>query len=588
MKGKLVLTLKQYLILCICSLVIITTAVMMFFPSSLYKALYQKQTETHCKNVVTQAGISIANTIHNFDTKIDQMVESTIIHRLVFETDNEETAQESYQRIVENYFNKKSVDAFYLRSIDLYNKSNGSCLRSSVTTPVLNDPFNSKYYKIALMFPNNLNWIKYNHDMDSIEASRVIYDKKSYEAQGMLLIRMSPQFLLDQFDAHNTMEVNHIYITDGEGNILASNNPETMGNTLEDESILISPSDASVGTFYTENEIFVYYQMRSAYYAFPYDRWCIIIGIDREWLLKDFNKIQHFFYGISLLIIVLGVLITVYFSNSLSKPIGELSKAMSEVGHENLQIILGENSHVKEITLVNQGFNKMSRKLDNLINSVYKSQLAQKEAQLKALQSQINPHFLFNTLQLISWKAHEYEAYPVCEMIHSLSYMLETGLYSDDKNTYTLHDELQYIEHYAKIIHKKYEGKIKIRTHIPDYLLDCRIPKILLQPFIENAIVHGLGPKTTPGHVTLEVYEDNTDLVAIICDNGVGMRADKLLYLQDSQENTNGNDHTSHHIALQNIRNRIKLLYGDPYGFTIESESFVGTTVTVRIPLQRG
>ena len=205
------------------------------------------------------------------------------------------------------------------------------------------------------------------------------------------------------------------------------------------------------------------------------------------------------------------------------------------------------------------------------------------------LQYQLNPHFLFNTLQLISWKAYEYEAYPVCDMISSLSYMLQTDLYSNENKVYTLRDEMEYIKQYTLIIRCKYNNKIAIHTSIPEHLLDCIIPKLIIQPFLENSINHGLAPKPTPGVVSISVEQCDQDLLCIIEDDGVGIDNKVLQNIRSldspatSIDNPNKN---GHHIALSNIKTRLELLYGKNYGFTITSQLSFGTRVELRIPYQ--
>lgn len=187
---------------------------------------------------------------------------------------------------------------------------------------------------------------------------------------------------------------------------------------------------------------------------------------------------------------------------------------------------------------------------------------------------------------MISWKAHEYEADQVCDMIHSLSYMLETELYADGDQTFTLAEELKYIEHYVKIIRSKYVDKIAVRIHVPEELLQYQIPKLVIQPILENAITHGLAPKTSSGQVSLEVFRDKEDMVIQVVDDGVGMRSNVLkkaldLGAADYETTVAG----KHGIALANIQQRIHLLYGDEYGLAIESNLAEGTRITLRVPL---
>ena len=584
MKHSISFTLKGALCFLVCTLLLVITIVTLFIPEVCYKKLYEKRLEELCKIMVNQGGLELSDVLADFDQRIDEMIWDSDLRELVF--NSESHSIEDYYDIIKLYFNEKGFDTSYLYSIDLYVRSSGAYYQSDGTSPVIQDVFDSMYYKIGLVYPNTLNWVNYDKDLDCLEISRVIYDAESYMAEGLLILRLSPMFLLDNFNVQGMPEMKQIYIVDELGKILSSGAVENIGKNVNDFMVSV-PSTPFLGVFDNGDNVIVYCHMSEISYIYPCEEWTVIVEIEKEALLVEYNKISNMFLGIAAVLIIIALATTMWFAGFLSRPLMKLAHAMSEVRHENLGYYINEKFLIKEIETVNRGFNGMSGQLDNLINNVYQSQLVQKEAQLQKLQAQINPHFLFNTLQLIGWKAHEYEAEPVCEMIYSLSYMLETDLHSEDKNFFALEEELNYIYHYSNIIRYKYGGKIEIVIDVPDELRDCKVPKILLQPFIENAVVHGLASKISPGHVFLKIFEENGDLVAIIRDDGVGITPEVLSGLKTNGKVRSSDFGDSHHIALKNIRSRIWLLYGEEYGFSIVSERFEGTTITVRIPLNR-
>jgi sensor histidine kinase YesM len=171
-------------------------------------------------------------------------------------------------------------------------------------------------------------------------------------------------------------------------------------------------------------------------------------------------------------------------------------------------------------------------------------------------------------------------------MIQSLGYMLESNLHSGDKNIYSLREEIEYISHYARIIKYKYADKIDIQFCIPDDLLNCKIPKSLIQPFVENSVRHGLVKKNIPGRILLTIEKKENELIITIVDDGVGIRPDILRVILQENPMISDCDQGFHHIGLINIRKRIRILYGKKYGFTIKSHLYKGTVATIRIPCE--
>ena len=307
------------------------------------------------------------------------------------------------------------------------------------------------------------------------------------------------------------------------------------------------------------------------------------MSVTKTAIFKSYRETVVLLIVAAVAIALLADLLAIKAAENITTPIADLADAMNSVKKGQFNVQVQESSHIDEIYGISQGFNTMVLKLDQLINTVYKAQLAEKEAQLKSLKSQIHPHFLFNTLQLIGWKAHEYEADEIGEMISSLSYMLSTNIYIDNDQNYSLKDELEYIRNYILIIQYKYQDKISFRNETDNECLDCHIPKLIIQPFIENAIIHGLAPKSDHGTIQISIFRENEVLNIIISDDGIGIPQYILDALQNDEPLPNSTS-DGHHIALKNVRKRIHLLYGSNYGFTIKSRLYQGTTVNITIP----
>ncbi len=584
LNHKWKLNFKTSIFLSCMFLILFVVIILFWIPSRRYANLYRVQAQNYNQNIIQQTNIGISQDLLRFEEKIKAIIDDPQIRNFLNSSHNPDEFQYEYQNIIENFFDIDSLDAYYLECLDIYPINRSGHLQYGYKTTDISNIKRSKYYQNALIYPTVLNWLPYNNQEECLEVSRCIYDYDTYAIQGILVLRLSHEFLLDKFEALNILDADGIFIINSQKQILSSTDLKAAGKNYTD----IDNFTELTGTYSKEGKIYSYAYIRSGVPIVPYDNWITIISLDEQSLYSSFREILYIFNVLAIVILLAAFITIVILSKYLTAPIYELVNAMKEVSKENLTVYLPEDTVLKEYVVINHGFNNMLKKLDTLINTVYKSSLAEKEAQLKTLQAQMNPHFLFNTLQMISWKAYEYEAYPVCDMITSLSYMLQTDLHSTNgKNNFTLRQEIEYIQQYSFIIKNKYDNKISISIDVPDELLDCKIPKLIIQPFIENSICHGLEPKTTPGYVSLKINKDSNDLLCIIEDNGNGMPPEILREVQQPNLTLSpeaAQNQSGHGIALTNIQRRIKILYGDKYGFKITSQVFKGTKVSLRIP----
>ena len=575
-------------ILCLCASIIgIITLILFVLPFRMYTTLYRSQAESYTQNIILQTNLGIIQSLLQFEDKLSNVIDDIRIRSMLTESDISTETQHSFQNIIEEYFDFNSLDNYYLEGLEIYPMNGEPGMYYGYKTYTQTAAGLEKYREAALVYPNRLNWLPYNQDMHCLEATRCIYDHRTYELRGLLIIRLSDDFLSDKFQNLNILDVDSMYILDLDDRIVFTSGSHKAGTFFEDAARFTQRA----GRYSKNGRIYTYAKLQSAVYYLPYSNWTTVISLDSRSMLSGFTDIRTFFIVLAVIILIFSIYCVYRFSKALSAPILALTGAMKEAEKENFGLHLPENMWLREYKDINHGFNRMTRTLDVQINTIYKAQLAQKEAQLKLLRSQINPHFLFNTLQLISWKAYEYEATPVCEMLSGLSFMLQTDLETEDESSFTLRQEKEYIRQYTLIISSKYDNKIRIYTQIPDELLDCIIPKLVIQPFIENAVIHGLAPKTSPGSVWVSVKREKDDLVCRIEDDGIGMNQELLHRIQESNVDLSPElaaMEKGHQIALANVQRRLKLLYGDEYGFGIESGLMRGTCVTLRIPCRIG
>lgn len=321
-------------------------------------------------------------------------------------------------------------------------------------------------------------------------------------------------------------------------------------------------------------------------YLAVYDRmsrpdWHIVELTPLRQIAEPAAVIRRFAYA-SMLASLAFILI---FGSKVLKPLKKIRELMRHVERENF----GGQMEVKgsdEIALLSHGFNRMSRKLDELINEVHVSRMKQKDAELKALEEQINPHFLYNTLDMIYWMCRMERAFETSLMINSLSQLFRIGLNSGSRFT-TVEKEVEHIRHYMAIQQKRHDGGIRFLEEIDPSVLSCKVTKIVLQPLVENAVRHGIEPGGGEGRIRLRIYRQGADLLYEVADDGAGADEQEILSRLEACESGKGNGKEGG-LGLTNIRDRIRLNYGTGYGIDFRSIPGKGTVVTVRQPCTEG
>lgn len=280
------------------------------------------------------------------------------------------------------------------------------------------------------------------------------------------------------------------------------------------------------------------------------------------------------------LMIILGccgmvTILSMLLTRSVVRPLHELITNIDQIKIGSMSVN-AVNESQDEIGHLFRSFKSMMDRLNDMIEEVYQSKILQQEYEMKALQAQINPHFLYNSLSLINWKAILAEQTEISEMAQLLSTFYRTTL-NRGKNITTVKGEWDNTCSYVKIQQMLHSGKFETTLEIEEDMMQCEILNLLLQPVVENAIVHGLDHKITEGTKKLEIFgrKEHGELVFTVCDNGCGMSEEIKQNLLTMESKGYG---------VQNVHHRIQLYYGTQYGLKYESKKNEGTRVTITIP----
>ncbi len=286
--------------------------------------------------------------------------------------------------------------------------------------------------------------------------------------------------------------------------------------------------------------------------------------------------------------ILLFWLIITIISKRLLSPLKSLVKAMTLVRTGKFDTRVDIRSR-DELGFIGDRFNQMTEQIDTLIREVYQRELSEKEAELKAIQAQLNPHFLYNALGMFFWRFYSLGDEEAAQLVNSLSEMLQYTLEPAGRLT-TLRDELKQIDHYLSIQKARHKEVLTAEIDVPEELYDCRIIRLLIQPIVENVFVHAFRDKKTGHHLSIKGYRVTASdqsvsfLVLDIEDNGCGMTEETIRRILLPEPPIDHPTSKREGIGLSSVVRRIELMHGKPYGIQILSTPGMGTKVRLRLP----
>ncbi|MGH4050310.1 MAG: sensor histidine kinase [Clostridium sp.] len=307
--------------------------------------------------------------------------------------------------------------------------------------------------------------------------------------------------------------------------------------------------------------------------------WYMTTVIPYDSILVKIKSIRNDMILLLSIIVTIAFTLAYYFSNSINRRITKLNKAMRSVHHGNLDTFIKDSSS-DEIGELIDNYNFMITKMVVLIDEQYKSGKEVKNAELKALQAQINPHFLYNTLDMINWMAFKDMNKEISCAVKSLAGFYKLSL-NKGKSKVSIRDEITHASLYVGIQNMRYSGRIKLTIDLPQKIYSYSILKITLQPILENSISHGiLGRGNACGMILISGKLENNDITLSVRDDGIGIPVDRIdKILTDDISSKTGSGY-----GLKNINKRLKLSYGESYGLSFISQYGHGTTVKIKIP----
>lgn len=371
-----------------------------------------------------------------------------------------------------------------------------------------------------------------------------------------------------------------VYLVDKEGNIVSSTRRDMIGRTVAEEPYMPKLWTGKRGQIIQEEED---RKWIVNYDTVDLNGWKLVQRVPYDDIFKeiyDLRKTKAFI--ITLVFIVFG-LITVSISYGMSRPLQLLKKRMQVAEKKDFHSALSV-AGPQEISSLIETYNKMVAEIRQLLNRLKDEYQQKEEMRFRALQAQINPHFVLNTLNNIKWMAYIRSDKEVGDMLSSLGAMLEQSI-GRGGTLIPLREEIDYIENYIELMKMKFNEKLSFEYDIPEELMDQEVIKIMLQPVIENSLIHGIEPLNGLGRIQVSAVRNEHRFMLTVQDNGVGISPDKLKELADRMEA--GSEELPKRIGIKNVHDRIRLQYGEPYGIEVSSRVNEGTTVVFTLPLKK-
>lgn len=546
-----------------------------------------KQSITREKKDVLQLKENLANYLNRYiDLSTEIFFDKTMMDYLMSYSGNRGESASGFYTILKPTFQKYKNLWPEIDKITVY--TNNPTLMSNDDEISYVDPQSTEWpmYQEALKSRGKIKWQLHQND------------------QGAFKIRLNRALLLDNFEVGvlsifvDQEQLNGFFKENIEGNEINIFGPKDMvfGSTrpgvLGTNGLHLSDYRSNEHTLRITDEVInkkpvkvISTNMDLGKYS-P-EQWAIIKIVSNNLIMQEVKVTKQYLIYVFIIVISLVILFSFLIAHHLGGRMRNLSHSMRKLQEGNFSALVIDKNN-DEISYLAKSFNKMARRLEVLVRDNYVMNMQQmemevqrREAEMNALQSQINPHFLFNTLEAIIWGVHEKKE-ETAEVIMMLANNFRRIL-NWKEDFIPLSSELQFIEEYLRIQKFRLEDKLQWTVKVDDSLLSMHIPKMMIQPIIENAINHGIAMKKGNGHLKIAIEKKEGFVLMSISDDGVGINPEKLSeilgLMNDRSMNTSGK-----HIGMKNVFERMKIYFGDRATIQIYSEAGKGTTVKLSLP----
>ncbi|MCR2806071.1 cache domain-containing sensor histidine kinase [Paenibacillus soyae] len=416
-------------------------------------------------------------------------------------------------------------------------------------------------------------------------VARKVIDK-SLQPIGLIAVDANVSVVEDGIGELDTATKGSSIIFDEAGTVIYDSTGERTAAGIGDDPV-IKRAKGIKGSFYEKldgvNRLYIYSTSSKT-------GWKIMTAIPESELTRDAVIIRRVTWIATIVTLLVALLLSFILSYALTNPLRRMTKLMRNVQEGDFAVQFPVKYRDEVGQLGNQ-FNRMIVRIDQLIRDIYEMETKKKEAELQALQNQINPHFMYNTLETIRMTAEINDDTDAADMIAILGRLLRYSI-SDLHEEVTLSDEAGHVRHYVELLNYRYPGRFALTVDIPEHMTRYAMIKLALQPIVENAIYHGLDETKQVMHIRIAAETRGHEAVVTIRDDGIGMNEEELERLNRSLAGLDGagkiRNEKGGGIGLRNINERLKLHYGAGYGIQASSRPGEGAEITILLPAGKG
>lgn len=569
---------------------IIVTMIFLVFNSvfyRLYTANIRQIVINESKSVVIKTNEFVNRTLESMEYIADIAQNNPAIQKaLSLRNGNPSELSQSNREVMETLQGIVINSIGSSKSVDLYINRDGKLITSDYGLFSKLKWEDKKYYEMLLetdsrfiltdTYRKNLTFIL-NRNYEQVSLVQPIYLLSEGEKAGIIAIN------IDKYDLKNIIQGNSFsgsMLVDDYKNILieAFPDPSMFSRDQIDEINALVEGDSGVKTYKADKKEYIIVYERSGYTGWRYVS-IVPSNTSNTQMSQLRDTILLLFFIMSAISALLLILVM---SEKVYRRIRTLVQSMKKVENGDFNVAISHSEH-DEFGYMYSSFNNMVSRIRNLFGELYEQKLLQKEAELKLLQSKINPHFIYNIFDNMNWLI-QLERYDELEiLVDAVSNYYKKSL-NAGKDYITISDTLEQLKDYVKIQQIRFKNRFTCEFDFDSEILPITIPNFILQPLLENAICHGIEPKTEKAAISVKGIKIKETIFFTVEDNGVGISNEKI---QDIISFLNGEkEEIDNFFALGNINKRIKIAYGESYGLTIKSTEGVGTKVTVFIPFK--
>ena len=450
-------------------------------------------------------------------------------------------------------------------------RDGAACLNSGWLRPMLQDP------ELVWSGPVS-NPFRYASDRFILSIARPVVSHSNGKTEGWIMIGVDSGIVSQRISRYTSYEDSTVFVLNQSGQVLYHRDGTLIGTSPPEYAELPAK-------FRNTAEGFLNVRLKAGdtplvYCRMPTSGWYIVQTLSPTQLREQ----QKMFIGLLItvggIILLVGVLLSVFLGSHITKPIGRINRKIKRISLGDFAAEPGIESD-DEVGYIGKGINQMAGNIATLMRQAVANEKVKKNLELQALQSQINPHFLYNTLNSIKWMAKIQKATGIGEMSTALARLLQ-NLAKSPSQKIPLCEELELVKDYILIQQYRYGDSFRIRYEVAPECGRCKIVKFTLQPLVENAIFHGIEPKGGQGEIVIRIFPCDEGLCVIVRDNGVGMDAEKIGAVLSGESSHASRGLSS--IGIYNVSQRLVLTYGPASGIRIESAVGEYTEISFVIP----